>query len=284
MKHFYTLSAFVLCLCLFVAPIVIAQEQENYNYNDNEFKEEYVGSRVIDDYKRPDLYKLSKLYWVLGELDMSNREHIDGYLLINECEIYKKFYTNEFEWSKIQDITRGLIKKNLSSFGTKIDIVRPIALGRYNMEQEFFEIDPKTSLRRAKNLEVYENARQRICGGEPDIAGYPRNLIVTLTRPLEMERLSVSRKLAKLYMQEVDKVFDGYSYDSYLENYERKAYVRLKVNVIRSLGVVYDKVSEPKMHVTAELDGIEVYFDKELTKPLFLENLKGKRRLLRKRK
>ena len=53
-------------------------------------------------YEQPTYAKLAQLYWALSKLDPKKDTDIDNFLLINECDIYKQYRSNEFEWKDIR--------------------------------------------------------------------------------------------------------------------------------------------------------------------------------------
>jgi hypothetical protein len=85
----------IITTLLFFQP-AFAEDPGNYSFDKTEFEEEMIGSEITDDYVYPSLPVLSRMYWLLGELDYSNDNHIDGYLKINECKIYEKYTRSSF--------------------------------------------------------------------------------------------------------------------------------------------------------------------------------------------
>lgn len=69
-------------------------------------------------YETPTVAKLSRLYWALGKFDNEPdpKQYIDNYLRINECEVYKNFSHNEFDWLNIKDATYDFLRKNKQNF------------------------------------------------------------------------------------------------------------------------------------------------------------------------
>ncbi len=68
-------------------------------------KDDYAGA----NYATPNMQNLSKLYWRLGVFNPDDKKIIDNYLIINECDVYRNFYRDDFEWANVRDATRDML-------------------------------------------------------------------------------------------------------------------------------------------------------------------------------
>lgn len=232
-----------------------------------------------DEYVLPDVQNLSKLYWAIGKLDIDNPKLIDYYLMINECDMYLQFYHNDFEWGNIQAATKQYILDNMESFPTTFEIMSPIGLGRYDIDREEFEIleqDRLIGLRRldfAMNYEAYKET----CAKTGEIYEYPANVIIILSRPLSLETVPVKKELAKLYIEEAKMFYETLPPVLQMRNYERMAFLRLKVRITQYKNTVRVVNGDLRAVVFGRLDGIEVFADPHKLKPLYFRDLRDKR-------
>ncbi len=238
-----------------------------------------------DEYVPATVENLSKLYWAIGKMDIDDPKLIDYYLLINECKLYLQYYNNDFEWSKIREATRQYILENLDEFPTRIEIMTPLRLGRYNMEKQVFEIAEKYKISGMRRLDFAMNVfgRKETCTKVGQIYEYPDNLIIILNRPLEMEQVPVKPELAQLYIEDARKQYDNLDLDYQMREYERTAFLRLKVRITQYKNTAHLSGGAIRAVVFGRLEGYEVYADPEKLKPLYIKDIQSRRfRRLRK--
>jgi len=264
-----------------------SEEQEAAQTEEDAANEEEVELDIIEDfidpnddkYVEPNLENISKLYWAIGKFDIADDKLIDYYLMINECDMYMQFYHNDFEWEKIQKATREHILNNLSNFPTKFEILSPLPLGRYDQEKEEFEIEPEAKITGLRRLDFAMNqlGYKEICARTGDIYEYPPNIVVILNRPFILEKIPVKRELAKMYIEEAKSFYDSLPPKLQLINYERLAFLRLKIKVTQYKNTVRLIGGDLRAVVFGRLEGFEVYADQDKMKPLYGKNFEDKR-------
>lgn len=226
-----------------------------------------------DDYVNPDYNNLSKLMWAMGALSLSDNQAIDNYLLINECELYTRFYHNDLEWEKIREAARQYISSHMSTFPTKFEVIVPIYLGRYDTEKNVFEIKDDSRMINMRRLDLGLNYRNEVCSGiSGEIKGYSRNIILTLGRPFSLTRIPVSREIAELYIEEARAEYENMPAKLQMQYYERLAYLRAKIRISSFKEMIAGRQGEPQAVVFGHLDGIEIYADPEKQKLLYRED------------
>lgn len=230
-----------------------------------------------DEYIDPNRQNMSKLMWQMGILDLSDNVAIDNYLLINECELYLRFYNNDIEWEKIREATREHLNNNMMKFSTKFEILVPISLNRYNPEKQYFELEEESKMINVRRLDINMNNRRQACNEKgKEIRGYPRNIILTLNRPFSFTRVPVSKALAELYIEEARIQYENVPLKLQNEYYERMAFLRAKVNITSFKEAIQGRHGEMQAVVIGQLDGVEIYADVEKQKLMYRENRKNK--------
>lgn len=278
------------CLLVFFSFTATAQEESPFGTSvleEDDFDMMEEDTRIIenvaqplkDKYVSPDVKNLSKLYWTIGKLDIEEDKLVDYYLMINECEMYLQFYHNDFEWGKIRDATRQYILNNMELFPTHFEIIAPVALGRYDVENEEFDIleqDKIIGLRRldfAMNMEAYKET----CAKTGEIYEYPANIIIILSKPFFLEKIPVKRELAKLYIEEAKRFYETLPPVLQMRNYERLAFIRLKVQITQYKNTIRVVNGDLRAVVFGHLDGYEVYADPGKMKPLYSQDTRDRR-------
>ncbi len=275
-KHICILAAVIAVLAFSVINSSMAEEQSSI-LEDDHLIIETVPTADDDGYVTPTLENLSRLYWSIGKLDIDNDEHINNYLVINECELYLRYFHNDFEWKKIQDATRDHILKTMGKFYTTVEILSPIYLERYNSEKEYFELTEDSKIVGTRRLDFAQNIRahKELCTVTGNIDGYPDNMIIILSRPFVLEKVPVKRELAQLYLEDAKRFYESLPPRLQMQRYERMAFLRLKVKVTQYKNTITVIRGEKRAVVFGQLEGYEIYADQDKMKPLYSKDTTG---------
>lgn len=227
--------------------------------------------RALDDgYVIPTFKNLSKLYWALAMFDLADDKAVDNFLRINECELYTKYYGSDFELESLRAATKESIVKNMASFPVKFEVIIPIGIDRYDMGTERFKLDPRTDFFGAKRLEMVVNEIGRpTCGrtraAAAPISGYPKNFILSLSRPFTLTEIPVKPEVAQLYIEEAKKFSAKIPEAGNYSKYGRIAFLRLKVTMNQFRGYAPHVNTEMMADIFGTIDGFEVYGNREKT-------------------
>lgn len=225
---------------------------------------------IDDGYVKPTFKNLSKLYWALAMFDLADDKAVDNFLRINECELYNKYYGSDFELESLRAATKESIVKNMASYPVKFEIVIPIGIDRYDMGTERFKLDMRTDFYGAKRLEMIVNEIMTpICGkGRGSIGpinGYPKNFILSLSRPFTFTEIPVKPEVAQLYIEEAKKFSERIPEARNFSNYGRVAFLRLKVTMNQFKGYKPYMNTELMADIFGTIDSLEVYGNREMT-------------------
>lgn len=227
--------------------------------------------RMLDDgYAIPTFKNLSKLYWALAMFDLADDKAVDNFLLINECEMYTKYYGSDFELESLRAATKESIVKNMASYPVKFEVVIPIGIDRYDMGTERFKLDIRTGFLGAKRLEMVVNEISRpVCGktraASSPIPGYPKNFILSLSRPFTLTEIPVKPELAQLYIEEARKFSKKITETQNYSKYGRIAFLRLKVTMNQFKGYTPYQNTEMMADIFGTIDSFEIYGNREKT-------------------
>jgi hypothetical protein len=222
-------------------------------------------------YENMDMEKLSQLFWALEQMEIGNDQHIDGYLQINECDIFKKYNYNEFEWDGIRDAARQFITQSKKDFSTRFEIMQPLYLGRYDFEKAAFEILPAYQLNGVRRFEVIA-AEKDVCDGTQNPGDYPTGIIAELSRPIILEALEMDERAAQILTEQKELQYRDVKKAAHRMDEFRDTYLVLKVKFFASQGYAKGQSGKYLPTLLAVLEGIEVYADRQKTQLLFEEN------------
>lgn len=221
-------------------------------------KEGFLNDPFYDAYLKPTVPNLSHLYWKLGAYKEITKDSIDNYLLINECDIYKKYFHNDFQWKQISEITSKNLLATKDSFSSKFKFMFPVDFGRYDDERKGFPLINSTALYKFHRMEVFANKmNEKICGYDRAITAYPRNIMLALTKPLNLDFIPVDYDRAQLFLKRYKERIGRTS-----KRQDRRAFIRLRINFFRHLGVTRGLDNQPIAIVYGDLEGID-FFEQE---------------------
>lgn len=221
-----------------------------------------------DDFVTPTMENISKMYWAIGKFTMEDDVAIDNYLFINECDIYQKYFIDDFEWPNIREFAKQSISKEMISFPRNFSLVSPIGLGEYDHVNKQFMLHEDSKRHGVKRIEYMTNIVD-VCGSRSNIPGYPRFMVINLNRPLDVTAFPIDPTLAQLYLNETRKSLDGIGSNSVLSVYKRIAYLRLKIEITGYVETTKNFQNFEQAVVSARLVGWEIYADPELKKLLY---------------
>lgn len=265
------ISFFAVFVCLAIAACGSHARAETFMQEDG-INYEIEQHTQKDEYLPTSFENLSQLYWAVGMHDLQDDLAIDNYLMINECEMYLRYYHSDFEWERIQDAARESITANMANFPRKFEAILPIQFDRYDMEREVFELKEDSVINSMVRVELLTNSIGSVCDKRGEIQGYPRNIILVLNRPFSLSEVPVRRDIAELYLREARQRFDRLPLNIQQRAYERTAFLRLKVTMQRFHDVVSSRSGYLRAVIYGQVDGWEVYADEHKERPLYMRD------------
>ena len=286
-KVFFCFSLMVACLCLSVG--VMAQEPRLQKDSDI-VMDPILGMTMqgeipqgITNY-RNNVYhdttysNLSKLYWAVGMHDLYDDDAIDRFLRINECDLYLKYYQDDFEWNEIRKATRKTIAEERATYPTKYEMLLPLSLSRYDLQRERFEVDEQTRFENMKKIDIALTSLDYTCYTDHFLEGYPGSVVMLLDQPFTLTTVPVKPEIADLYLQEAKQRYANMPDKVRLRHYEREAYLRVLVSFSSYVGTERAAGGRKLAVMHAKIDAIEVYADRLMTKPLYIKDFAELRR------
>ncbi|MCB1839372.1 MAG: DUF4852 domain-containing protein [Alphaproteobacteria bacterium] len=219
-------------------------------------------------YEKPTMKALSHLYFAINYADVDNDLHIDNYLRINECSLFRRFISSEFEMKEIREATRKFINSNRSQFPTRFELTQEIKLLDYDMERRAFKIDPQYQIQAIRRFELFttDGFNKQKCGASvKELDGFPFGIILEVSRPFTFTYVPVDVNTALAYIDEKNKIFQKFSEKkkNKANMFElRKAYITIYAKVFAFRKLVPSMQSGYLLLQTlAVMEGFDVYAD-----------------------
>ncbi len=167
-----------------------------------------VADAQEEEYSKPSLGNLSKLYWALDKFKVSNSQAIDDYMRINECDVFRDYYFNEFEWRGIREKTRDFLDQNKETFSKRFEFVQPLSLGEYDFSKLGFHVIEEHKVAPTKRFQIYaSDYGSEYCRINEHLRDYPQMLMIELNRPLSIDFIPVEEERARRLVAEKIKRF-----------------------------------------------------------------------------
>ncbi|GJL84753.1 MAG: hypothetical protein DHS20C02_05280 [Micavibrio sp.] len=234
-------------------------------------------------YERMNMKNLSLLYWALDKLDIENNTHIDNFMRINECDIYKDYISHDFSWREIRKSSREFIEENKRQFPLRFEFSQALKVMDYDFEKEGFEFADEYKIEPTRRFEVLAmDGRSTMCGNrKPNMEGYTRGVVVEFSRPFGLDFLPVEPDTADKYITERMAYFKALplhrrtTKDLYST---RNVYLVMKVKFFSYIGERRTSEGFNLAHVLAVLEGYDVYGDAERNLLLYSESYRSRKK------
>ena len=230
-------------------------------------------------YETPTVKALSYLFWAVGLYKLEDGNAVDEFMRVNECEMYKNFYSDEIEWKEIKEATRSFLRDNRTDFPTRFEFIMPLKLGDYDEKRKAFEIQDSYKIKSLRRFELYAtDYKKPPCIKEHDVGkGYPRSIILEFSRPFMLTHVPLKQSEALNYIKRKLTVLKT-SYNERFQTKERMyflrdAYLVINVKVFtygKMLGTNLRKIQTVQM--MGVLEGYEIYEDIGKKNMFFAQN------------
>jgi len=217
---------------------------------------------------------VENMAWLMGARSLNNGEDINNYLMINECEMYREFRANEFEWKEIQDIAANSISLRMGRLEKSLTFVQPLEVYQYDFNRKGFPISENYVMQGHNEFHLMpEVSGKSECTREISSWSYPSSVLFISKRPIFLSFIPVDFDLGREFSENVKPEFDranDYVRTMYIKfTISFKAYNKLKIKP--SLG---GRVLE----YLGTIEEYEVFLDRYLSRSVLRKDLRSTKR------
>lgn len=204
-----------------------------------------------------DLFNLSRAYIKLTGVDLADDKLVDDFAIINNCDMYLKFYKDEFNWRQAREAFRRLIQRDLEGYPEYIYLLGNSRLGRYDFDRKAFVFDEKFTFQRVGLLP----APTRVKCGALQIDRIPLNYTFRLTNPITLDAIPLDENKARVLTRLMDQEL----------NTARKIYVGfyVRINDFSTIGNMASGYGRSEATVRATLLSMRFFVDPERKKMIY---------------
>ncbi|HNQ91786.1 MAG TPA: DUF4852 domain-containing protein [Alphaproteobacteria bacterium] len=210
---------------------------------------------------------INKLLWLLGVYKTDNKEDVESYIKISECNLYLKYYRDDFEWRKVLLASQSYLEKYSPGFSNYFEIVQPLRIDRYDFDLKGFMLDPPGELANVGALQMYgmSGGSNTECGNiAVGSAKYTGSAVLKLKSPINISYIRIDPELAKEYLRYIEGKQGDLN--------DKPAYIRYRVRVDRYITTQnIDRVG--RSHIfSGKVLQVDIFADREMFLPLFSQN------------
>ncbi len=265
-KHhsFYSLLSAVICFSiLLLGGGARAGSMDGLLPPSSAVKNNTIKENVGPTYLQMTYPNLFRLAWSFNLYQPTDKDALDSYLMVTECNLYKKYYKNEFEWDKIRKAAIEYFQKYNKSKAAYYEYVQPLDLARYDPDLQGFPLEHADKYMLLKFLEMvnYEVGGTDCGKLAIDSKKYPGSAVVNIISPLSLTFIRVPKDVAEAYV-------NWRSTQGFVGDAARQAYIRYRVRIDNAVGISgVDRVHSYVFN--GRLMRIDVFADKEMMMPLY---------------
>ena len=235
-------------------------------------------------YEKPTQKALSHVYWALGMYDIEDNEAVTEFMRVNECDIYRRFFGDDVEWTGVLNATRDFITENRPDFPTRLAFTLPLKLSDYDVKRKIFGIQDTFKVNALRRFEFRAEGRFKPCTEDHVVErGYPRSLLLEFSRPFDLTAIPMEEKVAKDYLESRNRFlkarYPPKERTRRLKYFIRDAYLVMNIKIfahVKFLGL--NDYGIPAVQLLGTLEGYEIYADRSKTQILYRQSYVADRR------
>ncbi|MCL2469440.1 MAG: DUF4852 domain-containing protein [Alphaproteobacteria bacterium] len=242
------------------------------------------------DFKKPNLQNIIKTLIRFGAVDIYDDHIIDIYARLNECDLYLKYFRNEFVWEQIRAKLREIIQRDVKTFPVAYFYDTSLSLDRYDFKNKIYPFINQSANENVNSFVMATN-KEDFCVKEK-VEGFPTNFRLVLRSPVSVPKLPLTeREGAALFNRlqadenalnhSVSKQQGASRRSSTIQIEPNRIYVRFNFRVVYiaaiampNVGIsdkakVGQKIVLNTVNFDSQLDSIEFFEDEARTRLLY---------------
>lgn len=211
---------------------------------------------IGEGYATPNYRELVQTAVMTGIYDIRTPAVADEYGRVIYCNLYRKEFSNDVSWDKIRQRITERVTQKKEYFRTLYETSGPVKLDRYDFNTSAFPISNLTSMRNIGSISLMTASdADRPCGQKNGKLFFPANIVLELNRPLMIDRIYVPQQDVEKLLARIEESKDK----------KRTVYARLRMRIGEGVGT---KQSSGKLIMRGDIDAVDFFLDKEMTKPV----------------
>lgn len=159
-------------------------------------------------YKTPYLEGMVDLLFSNGFVDPNDAEQLRDYVLVKDCDLFKRYFTDDFMWNKIRNRIIADSKTLQNHVDNRYVLDVRFWVTRYNFNTKAFDIRPDSQLDNVNLLTLYTASNGVACSKAKGIERFnklPSQYQLRLDTPLSLYRIPMAENMGRKILAAMDK-------------------------------------------------------------------------------
>lgn len=265
----------ILLLGLFLSALTIGLNTPKTTYAAD------TEEQAENEYRPATLANFARVYWRLSKFSLDDDQAIDNFLRITECDVFRDYYHNEFEWRQIRETGRNFIKEKGDTFSLRMEFVQPLHLGEYDFETNAFEVIDEHKIENIKKFEIPAvDIYDLVCDKKGEIENYPPYMILDLSRPVHITSVPVPETKARAIVNKRIEEFKRLDRKSHTKDRLYDMRDTVLIMKVKFFSYQAPDITGPdgsyRTQILGVLEGIDIYAESDHENLLFSESYRRK--------
>ena len=202
---------------------------------------------------------LAKMVWRYQTYKTDNDNALDEFIRISNCNLYNKYFENDFLWGNIREGVRRDLDYYSYQLPNRFEIKTAIPLGRYNFDRAAYVVDDAFKMDNAGSIEIPISGEQAPCGTSAIIPGMMK---FAADNKFALYEIPVPVNEAEQLLNKIKK----YRYEGVFKGSDRTLAARFRIS-INGVRLLWNKEKSETHGVVfqGQLDEIAFFSDPEMT-------------------
>ncbi len=209
-------------------------------------------------YAKPTRDNIMKAMLRAQALDATNPGVQTDYLLLNECQIFRDNYRDDFRLQQIRKAVLETITLNRAGWPDAFMFVTPMKLDQYDFNQQIFAFRDEVRLKNVNSFKLMEGSRD-VCMAGQTAPRVPTNASVRIDQPVTLPGIPLNQNQGKILLDHMKQA----------GNNDRQIYARFNIDLSYMPPYDNQEITERTYLFEGSLYSIEFFEDQALTKPIW---------------
>ena len=193
--------------------------------------------------------------------DIDNDVLLDSYSLIEGCDLYAKFYKDDFSWKQIRAMYRKSLTQKMDLLPEYFSFVVPLLLDRYDFQTGFFRFAANSTMRNTHRLVLADHPNSTCAENGEFVRRLPHEIGVDVA-PFTIEGLKISPDQAQSLISDTQRD----------NNAERVVHARFHIRITSApiLLISDDPGKTSRYNFQGDLESIAFFEDRDLQRPIWV--------------
>lgn len=220
--------------------------------------------KIVEAYAPPDYREVIQSMVVLGGYDINDIKVADAYGEILYCDMYTKYFSNDFEWNNIRRQIANRVLQKKEMYRVQYEYKGLIKLDRYSFEKQVFPLTKETRMSNVGSLQLISETEARattpcLQQKEKDSTFFPMSIYLRFPRPINLTELKLPQDEAEVLLNKLKAMRVA----------DRSLHVRYRFRVVDVPRISRAEGDDDQQRnigqINAQMQAADFYLDRDLT-------------------